>query len=310
MATVMPVVPRAERPDIKLRRPKLTLCQATPRYWMDGNPVATHVMNALSCTFLGGEAFFVRSVVAHQAKIVDPVLKRDVRNFAGQESIHSQEHEELNRWVDSFGLPATKLSAAIDGHMRACSRLLSFLPVQQLAYTAAMEHLTAVIGHAILATPSFRDRMHPDVRPLWIWHSIEEIEHKAVAHEVLEVVGVGYAQRVTVMLLTLLGLFSGLAVGLAMLLLADKQLFNFKAFAGFFRMLVGTGIAMRVARGVLAYFRPGFHPWQVDDRMLLGEGLRLLEEAGSGFATWKTSTAAGHAAAAVPNFAPVAPLGK
>jgi predicted metal-dependent hydrolase len=153
-----------------------------------------------------------------------------------------------------------------------------------LAYTAAMEHLTAVIGHAILATPSFRDKMHPHVRPLWIWHSIEEIEHKAVAHEVLEVVGGNRAQRVIVMLLTLLGLFNGVAIGLLLLLLADKQLFNFKAFVGFFRMLVDTGVASCVARGVADYFRRDFHPWQVDDRALLAEGLLLLDEAGSGIA--------------------------
>jgi hypothetical protein len=35
---------------------------------------------------------------------------------------------------------------------------------------------------------------------------------------------------------------------------------------------------MRVlARGVFTYMKPGFHPWEIDDRPLLEQALRLLE---------------------------------
>jgi predicted metal-dependent hydrolase len=49
-------------------------------------------------------------------------------------------------------------------------------------------------------------------------------------------------------------------------------------------MLADTGVASCVARGVADYFRSFFHPWQVDDRALLAEGLLLLDDAGRGIA--------------------------
>jgi predicted metal-dependent hydrolase len=45
----------------------------------------------------------------------------------------------------------------------------------------------------------------------------------------------------------------------------------------------GPGLLL-VARGVADYFRRDFHPWQVDDRALLAEGLLLLDDARSGIA--------------------------
>ena len=39
------------------------------------------------------------------------------------------------------------------------------------------------------------------------------------------------------------------------------------------------GLMRALARGVFTYMKPGFHPWEIDDRPLLEEALRLLEVA-------------------------------
>jgi predicted metal-dependent hydrolase len=37
------------------------------------------------------------------------------------------------------------------------------------------------------------------------------------------------------------------------------------------------GLMRALLRGVFTYMKPGFHPWEVDDRPLLADALRLLE---------------------------------
>ena len=37
------------------------------------------------------------------------------------------------------------------------------------------------------------------------------------------------------------------------------------------------GLMRALLRGVFTYMKPGFHPWELDDRPLLEEALRLLE---------------------------------
>ena len=40
------------------------------------------------------------------------------------------------------------------------------------------------------------------IRPLWLWHGLEESEHKAVAYDVYRAAGGGYLNRVATMALT------------------------------------------------------------------------------------------------------------
>src|SRR3954454_9073585 len=52
----------------------------------DGDVVSSHVMANLSSVFPDGEDFFVRSVRHYRDQITDPVLKRQVAGFIGQEA--------------------------------------------------------------------------------------------------------------------------------------------------------------------------------------------------------------------------------
>ena len=40
-----------------------------------------------------------------------------------------------------------------------------------------------------------RGELRPDRAPLWLWHALEEAEHKAVAFDVYRAAGGGYVRR-------------------------------------------------------------------------------------------------------------------
>ena len=55
--------------------------------------------------FPDGEDFFVRSVRNYRDQVQDPVLKRQVAGFIGQEAIHGREHRAFNDRLAELGYP-------------------------------------------------------------------------------------------------------------------------------------------------------------------------------------------------------------
>ncbi len=276
VAKLFKVIARNERPDIKVRRFVVNLTANTPRYWFGDNPTTTHFMNALSCIFPGGERFFVKSVLAYAKDIKDPTLKADIRAFAGQESVHGQQHSALNEWLEQIGLRGKQIADDLDKEM--AKQTAKIKPMVLLSHTAALEHITAIMGHALLTNPKILEAIHPDVRPLWIWHAIEEIEHKAVAFDVYKAInGSEFHRRFGLIFATFALLLNAFVVQ-ARFLWADGQLFNFKSHVGFIYFLFGTGYAQSAARAWADYLRSDFHPWQIDDRELLNSMLYTIEK--------------------------------
>src|SRR5690554_7972927 len=52
-----------------------------------------------------------------------------------------------------------------------------------------------MMADMLLERDDVREDMHETMRPLWVWHAIEETEHKAVAYDVFQQVGGTYAER-------------------------------------------------------------------------------------------------------------------
>jgi predicted metal-dependent hydrolase len=140
----------------------------------------------------------------------------------------------------------------------------------RLAVTCALEHYTAILAEQLLAQADHRDAGHESVRPLWIWHALEESEHKAVAFDVYRAIGGTYAMRVGMMLLTSLFFFGETANVHVRFLRAQGQLGNLRGWAGAFGYLwVKPGLLRQLVPAYLDYFRPGFHPEDRDTRALL-----------------------------------------
>lgn len=276
MSTLRRTLARSERPVLKIRRPSIRLSALTPHYWFADNPVATHFMNALSCLLSPSESFFIRSMIAYRSRITDRELRLELRDFTGQESVHGHEYDKVNQWLDDYGLPASRLTRIVDEYLRRLSRVA---PAKIcIAHTAAFEHIVAAISHGLLSDRNLIQKIHPDVRSLWLWHAIEEIEHKSVAFDVARLAGVGYFMRCVAMLISIVSLIFVTLAFQFIFLTKDAQIFNLKACMKFIRMVYKNGVAQRVSSYIGCYFRRDFHPWQLDERPLIHAGGRMLEE--------------------------------
>ena len=235
-----------------------------PKYFAaDDAIVMSHVLAVLSSVFPDGEDYFVRSVEAVRDRIDDPRLRRDVDGFIGQESMHGREHRVLNERLAELGYP----TRAIGTYVRRVTAFRERVSGQKgnLAFTAALEHYTATLAQVLLTDPEARAMFDVDeVRAMFIWHALEESEHKAVAFDVFEAVSGSYLIRVGVMQAITFGFILSVAGHTAQSMVLDPAARDLGRLGrSLARLRHSPWLKPEVLAQLLAYSRRGFHP---DDR--------------------------------------------
>lgn len=246
-----------------------------PRYWADNDPHFTHLLNALSATFPEGERFFVDSVRQFQDRITDPVLKQQVSAFIGQEAMHAREHGHYNDYAKQHGIDLGFIEAFSRKRMAFIRG--KFHAERQLAITCALEHFTAILAEQILAEPDIYNSFDASMRKLWLWHAVEESEHKAVAFDVYQSQVGSYPLRVRAMAITSFFFIMHTTLFQARLLKADGKLYDVRMWLkGLDRMWGRKGHFRKLIPSYLQYFRRDFHPWQHDNRAVLEQWKQAL----------------------------------
>jgi uncharacterized protein len=246
---------------------------STDRWWLGGNPVATALYNALSATFPKGEAFFVESV-RNFREDVPPRLESEIRAFVTQEVMHSREHVAFNKRAQDAGYDLTPLERRVDDRL---ALVRSKPPIAALAATMALEHFTAILAHQLLSDPRHLAKADPESRALWRWHAIEEIEHKGVAYDTWLHATRSWPRfkrwsvKARVMLLVTRNFLVDRTAGTLELLRQDGITGPGAWARLFWYGWVRPGMFRKVFAAWASYFMPGFHPWNHDDRALIGQ---------------------------------------
>ena len=243
----------------------------TLRWWNGGDPIATAFYNGMSVTFPLGEAFFIESV-RNFRHAVSPHQQAQIDAFIKQEAAHSREHTHFNKQVHEAGFEVASIETEL---ARRLAKAKEYPAVANLATTVALEHFTAIIAHALLKSERHFKGAAADAARLWKWHAIEEIEHKAVAFDTFLAATVNMSSfkrwkfRSLVMLQSTKNFLRGRVRNMSHFF--DQDGINKPATwlraAGY--LLIYPGLLRQIIPAWLAFFRPGFHPWQQDDRALL-----------------------------------------
>jgi predicted metal-dependent hydrolase len=219
--------------------------QHLPKHFAgDEDLIASHLAAVLSAMFPDGEDFFVRSVRNFRDRIDDPALKRDVAGFIGQEAIHGREH-----------------------------RVLIASPMANLAATAALEHYTATLAEILLSSEEAREQLGTaELRDVFLWHALEESEHKAVAFDVYRAVGGSERTRRMQMNLITVSFIFGVTANAGLSLLRDRETYRkgrLRASLG--RMRRSPLFTKDVWARLRDYNRADFHPDDHETDELLAE---------------------------------------
>lgn len=256
---------------IQPRNRKFSRAAIKERWWVGGDPVATAFYNAMSAAFPTGEAFFVETVRKFKND-VNPKLAAEIAAFVQQEMIHAREHMALNKRLTDGGYDVTPLEERIAMRLNL---LRQKPPIACLAGTIATEHLTAIFGHELLSNPRHMRDADPEIAVLWDWHCQEEVEHKGVAFDTWNEATRDWTKwkrwsvRSKVMLFLTRRFVWDRLVGMIELLRQDG-ITGAKAWIRVLWFSFGyPGMLRRMLQGWPQFFKPGFHPWDHDDRHLI-----------------------------------------
>lgn len=257
--------------------------ESLPKHFAaDGDLLMSHVLAVLSGVFPDGEDYFVRSVRHFRSEITDPVLKRQVAGFIGQEAIHGREHRALNDRLAKLGYSTKRIERFTRKGLAIRGRV--FTPTANLAATAALEHFTATLAEVILSNDTAQHMIGaPEIRDVLLWHALEESEHKAVAFDVFKAIGAAERTRRWTMNFTTVVFLGGMSLQAVVSMLGDRATYQpgvLRASAR--RMKANPFFRREVWRNLRDYNRADFHPDDHDTEALLDEWReRLFGSAGT-----------------------------
>ncbi|OTG66714.1 metal-dependent hydrolase [Acinetobacter silvestris] len=236
-----------------------------PKFYLNAE-LASAYFASLSIFLTFGEDLVIDTARYHRDFIKDPLLKQRVTSLIGQEAIHSKMHEELNDALVDVDLPV-KLFRTWAGWVFNYG--LNRLPQpMKLSLMAGIEHFTAVLAEYMMNHEEIFFRSQDEKqRAIWMWHMLEESEHKDIAYDVFQTLSNNYALRIAGFfpaLITILGLIS--AASLIVPFYRDPKNFirlsYWKDIPHSFQLIFGLkdGVYGSSLKHIFDYLRPDFHP--------------------------------------------------
>ena len=239
--------------------------QVDHRFYMDAE-LASAYFASLSIFLTRGEDLVIDTARYHRDFITDPLLKQRVTSLIGQEAIHSKMHEELNDAYLIRDLPV-KLFRTWAGW--AFEYGFERLPQpMKLSLMAGIEHFTAVLAEYMMNHEEVFFRSQDEIqRAIWMWHMLEESEHKDIAFDVFQELSNNYLLRIAGFfpaLITILVLISA-ASFLVPFYRNPKNLISLRYWKEIpynFRLIFGLkdGVYGSSIKHIFDYLRPDFHP--------------------------------------------------
>ncbi|HFF5574224.1 TPA: metal-dependent hydrolase, partial [Acinetobacter baumannii] len=196
----------------------------------------------------------------------DPVLKQRVTSLIGQEAIHSKLHNEYNDALKDVEYPVDLYRFLGENFFKYV--FLKFPQPLKLSLMAGIEHFTAVLAEYMMKhEKNFYYSDDAKSRALWMWHMLEESEHKDIAYDVYQLLNGSYPLRASGFFLaffTILGLIP--ATTLFIPVLRKPQEMLTRKFWKDARRGVGLifgpkdGVFGSTIGQIFDYLRPDFHP--------------------------------------------------
>ncbi|MFE5284694.1 metal-dependent hydrolase [Nocardia sp. NPDC056611] len=246
----------------------------TEPVWMKQEPIASHVLNALSMLLPEGERMFLVTFGEALELVKDEKLREAMIGFIGQESMHAESHHgALEEVLAAHGIdvePYVRQAEFLFRKTLGPRRLGTTAAQQQqlverLGVIAALEHFFAFLGDWVINADLEQFDADPQMLDLFRWHGAEEVEHRMVAHDVAEYFEIGYVRRGALMLIVFPIFIALLLRGTKYLVHADPTLPNHRypmlvarIFAGMWRGSVPGIPSLLIS--ALSTFKPGYSP--------------------------------------------------
>lgn len=180
--------------NLEVRRPPFVFADDVPFLWNPELPAFSTLLNAVSFLAIAFEKYLVSATRQAMPRIADPAVAAEAEAFVRQEGQHAAMHR---RHVAALCRVHPGLESTLDEAIASYDALLASHPLEyHLGYVANLEStftpaFSMLLDHEVELFRGGDER----VASLFLWHFVEEIEHRRSALLIYrEVVG-GDARR-------------------------------------------------------------------------------------------------------------------
>jgi predicted metal-dependent hydrolase len=244
-----------------VRRPRFGLTATTNVEWAPQRPELACAANSVSLLMPYMEPYFVRSVAAAVPQLSGE-LGATARAYLAQESEHQHQHRLYNQALLARHPRLALVERVAERFYRWLDRRAG--PRFNLAFVAASETIaySAARWAADRRQPLF-DGVDETVAELFWWHLAEEVEHKAVAHDVWRVAGGRWWLHLGAMVVALATVIGFVIAGTTIMLGGQRRLHRPLAWGRLAWWAVT--FAFELLPNLALSLLPRFHPDQFAD---------------------------------------------
>ncbi|WP_433726032.1 metal-dependent hydrolase [Nocardia sp. CA-129566] len=167
--------------DLQVRKMRFAFADYdVPFLWNETNPAFSSMANAVSFLAIGFEKMIVNMIREAMPRITDPAVAEEADAFVRQEGQHSTAHRQhANALIRQYpGLHETLNEVIAEFDRLTVHTCLEY----RLAYTADLEATFTPVFKLMLDNDAALFRPGDDrVASLFIWHFVEEVEHRSSA---------------------------------------------------------------------------------------------------------------------------------
>lgn len=251
------------------------------RIWHRDGEIMTHFINAFQSMFPEGERVFidaVRDCTTQYPSLItqDPVLKNDLDRFIEQEGRHSMVHDKWTKALVMTGYPTMTAYNMRLYRFRTWAR--SHLDIMtRLSITIGAEQYTASLAKLFSKDrPEIVLHSAPLFQKVFLYHSMEELEHKAVCYDLYKKLHGGYIRRMAGMAFITYYIWINVLRRHRYLLHRDG-VWNQKRKEFWWFYLGPRGMIRVLIPKIFEYMKPSFYPWQNDERSEFEERFGQLQ---------------------------------
>ena len=168
-------------PDLQVRKMRFAFADYdVPFCWNEENPAFSSMANAVSFLAIGFEKMIVQTIREATPRIIEPAVAQEAQAFLRQEGQHSTAHRQhVSGLIRHYpGLRETLDQVIGEFDSLTASKSLEY----RLAYTADLEATFTPVFKLMLDHDATLFAPGDDrVASLFLWHFVEEVEHRSSA---------------------------------------------------------------------------------------------------------------------------------
>lgn len=173
--------------DLQVRKLSFSFDDRTPFQWNPANPAFGVSFNGFTFIAPAFERYMVAATRMAMKEITDDGVRAEADAFLRQEALHARAHRNHVAALTRQHPGLARISRELDRRFDAllATRTLPY----HLAYAADIEAtFTPMFDLMLRHKAHLFDNGDPDVAPLFLWHLVEEIEHRSSAQMIYDAV--------------------------------------------------------------------------------------------------------------------------